>query len=115
LSDTGHGGRDALLDLAVRTVGLPCVIKPSGGGSSVGTHVVRRIEEAAAALEDAMSHDAVVVAEEFLDGTEVTCGVLGGGPHEAAQALPVTEIVPQGGEFFDFRAKYTRGASQEIT
>ena len=52
--------------------------------------------------------------DRFLEGTEVTCGVLGGGG-EAAEALPLTEIVPVADTFFDFRAKYTAAACREIT
>ena len=107
--------RDALLDGVLRDVGLPCVVKPVIGGSSVATHVAETKPSLLAAIEDALSVDARALVEERLVGPEVTCGVLGGGPHEDATALPVTEIVPAGGAFFDFRAKYTKGASEEIT
>lgn len=95
-------------------LGLPCVVKPVAGGSSLGTRVVRASEELEPALRAALHEDTRAMAEELLSGTEVTCGVLGGGA-QPAEALPLTEIVPVGGEFFDFHAKYTVGACDEIT
>jgi D-alanine-D-alanine ligase len=109
------GERGALLERIASEVGLPCVVKPVIGGSSVATHVAATKDALLAAIDDALSVDARALVEEQLVGTEVTCGVLGGGPFEDAVALPVTEIVPKGGTFFDFRAKYTKGASEEIT
>lgn len=109
------GERGALLDRIASEIGLPCVVKPVIGGSSVATHVVGAKGELLAAIDDALTVDARALVEEHLVGTEVTCGVLGGGPFEDAVALPVTEIVPATGTFFDFRAKYTKGASEEIT
>lgn len=108
-------GRETLLATLVTDVGLPCVVKPVLGGSSVATHVADSKESLLAALEDALSVDTRALVEQQLVGVEVTCGVLGGAPLEDALALPVTEIVPLGGSFFDFRAKYTKGASEEIT
>jgi D-alanine-D-alanine ligase len=107
--------RASLIDDVARTVGFPAVVKPVLGGSSVATHVVSTREELLGAIEDALSVDPRALVEEQLAGTEVTCGVLGGGQLEETRALPVTEIVPAGGAFFDFRAKYTKGASEEIT
>ena len=95
-------------------IGVPCVIKPAVGGSSFGTTIVTRRSEVAGALQVAWAEHPLALVEEYLGGRELTCGVLGGGV-EPALALPVTEIVPVGGEFFDFRAKYTAGACREIT
>ena len=100
----------ALLD----TVGVPCVVKPVAGGSSFGTSIVEHAGELLAALDAALAEDGAALVERFIAGCEVTCGVLGGGL-EPALPLPLTEIVPVGGTFFDFRAKYTVGACDEIT
>jgi len=55
------------------------------------------------------------MVEAFIPGRELTCGVLEEPGTHAIHALPPTEIVPNGGGFFDYAAKYTPGASQEIT
>ena len=55
------------------------------------------------------------MVEEYISGTEITCAVLGGFPGEAPVALPLTEIIPKNSAYFDFEAKYTPGASEEIT
>lgn len=94
--------------------GIPCVVKPVAAGSSVATHLVTSSDALLPALRDACSVDERALVERRIVGTEVTCGVLGGGPHEEAVALPLTEICPAS-EFFDFRAKYTKGQSEDIT
>jgi D-alanine-D-alanine ligase len=109
------GGLAALAAGIAVEVGLPCVVKPVIGGSSVATRVASDEASLVSAIEEALGVDERALVETCLTGTELTCGVLGGGPHEAAQALPVTEIVPAGEGFFDFHAKYTQGACEEIT
>jgi D-alanine-D-alanine ligase len=93
-------------------LGLPVVIKPAREGSSFGISMVREAQELAPALEAAFKLDRVVLAERLLAGRELTAAVVG---NRELSALPLVEIVP--GEehaFFDFTAKYTPGASQEI-
>lgn len=92
-------------------LGLPLFIKPNNGGSSVATHKVYETEKLKAAFDDAAIHDAEILAEEFLKGTEITCGIFDNG-HELV-CLPITEIRPHN-DFFDYRAKYM-GESDEIT
>ena len=99
---------------AIERVGLPCVVKPVAGGSSFGTQVVRSDELIEPAIAAALEHDRRALVERYVEGRELTCGVLGGGC-EPAEALPLTEIRPIGEEFFDFRAKYTAAACDEIT
>ena len=89
---------------------LPVVVKPSSQGSSVGVSIVRAKKDLKKALEKAFDFGPRVIVEEFLSGTEVTCGILG---NEKPIALPVAEIVPKK-EFFDYEAKYTPGMSEEI-
>ncbi len=108
------GPVDTRVREALSSVGLPCVVKPAEGGSSFGTRVVNDTEELATALPEAWRQGADALVEEFVAGVEVTCGVLGGGP-EPAEALPLTEIAPRHDGFFDFRAKYTASACDEIT
>lgn len=92
-------------------IGLPCFVKPNRGGSSLGTSRVNNADELAPAIKKAFAVDGEVLIESFLEGTEVTCGVI---PWDNdILALPATEIVSEN-EFFDFEAKY-EGKSNEIT
>lgn len=95
----------------IQTVGLPCFVKPNCGGSSIGTSRVNKVEDLHVALDKAFAEDQQVIIEEFIEGTEVTCGVIV--INGTVTALPITEIVSKK-EFFDFEAKY-QGASEEIT
>jgi D-alanine-D-alanine ligase len=92
-------------------VGLPCFVKPNCGGSSIGTSRVNKAEDLQNAIELALKVDSQIIIEEFIQGTEVTCGVIQW--QGKITALPITEIVSQK-EFFDFEAKY-QGQSEEIT
>ena len=93
-------------------LGLPLVVKPVVGGSSVGISIVRRMEDLQAAVGAALRHDAMVLIEAYIHGTEITGGVLG---NDMLEALPIIEIIPTTGhEFFDYQAKYLPGASEEI-
>ena len=93
-------------------LGLPLVVKPVSSGSSIGMSIVHTGEDLAAALERAFEHDADVIVEAYIDGIEITAGVLG---NDTLQALPLIEIIPDRQHpFFDYTAKYTPGASQEI-
>ena len=106
------GGRVEFARRVARDLGYPCVVKPNAQGSSFGVAIVR--EEAAldAAVADALGYGNVVLVEEYLQGTELTCGILEDPDTGAPQALPVIEIVPKR-EFFTYEAKY-QGASEEI-
>ena len=89
------------------------VVKPVCGGSSVGTILVRQRKEFFPAVTKAMRFDSRVLVQELIVGKEVTCAVLE--KHGQPHALPVTEIIPRQAQFFDYRAKYTPHASEEIT
>jgi D-alanine-D-alanine ligase len=95
----------------IDTVGLPCFVKPNCGGSSIGTSRVDKQGDLDIALHNAFKEDEHVIIEEFIKGTEVTCGVIV--VNGQVTALPATEIVSQN-NFFDFAAKY-EGKSEEIT
>jgi D-alanine-D-alanine ligase len=95
-----------------REIGFPVVVKPRFGGSSIGTTIVQTPDALPEALEIAHQHGADVILEAYLDGTEVTGGVLG---NDDLQLLPIVEIVPESDyAFFDYEAKYTEGATREI-
>ena len=92
---------------AIEALGLPLVVKPANGGSTVGLSVVRDLADLEPAVTLARAHDRDVLLEAFLPGREFTVGVLG------ETALAVGEIVPDH-EIFDYECKYTPGMSQEI-
>jgi len=91
-------------------VGLPCVVKPACEGSTIGVTVVREAAELEAALGLAFQYGPEALAEQFIKGTELAGPVLG---NDDPQVLPLIEIVPAGG-FYDYQAKYTPGATEEI-
>lgn len=95
----------------INKTGLPCFVKPNAGGSSFGISKVKKVEDLENAINHALKEDTEVIIEEFLPGTEVTCGVFNN--KEELIALPITEIVSEN-EFFDYEAKYN-GESKEIT
>jgi len=96
----------------VQRLGLPLVVKPSMGGSSIGMSIVKAEDKLQNAVEDAFKHAEVVLIESYIKGMELTGGVIG---NENLEALPVVEIVPDTShEFFDYEAKYTAGITREI-
>ena len=93
---------------------IPAVIKPVDGGSSVGVSVVRSNGEFQKALKKAFKENERVMVQQFIKGREFTCGILEDNKGRAF-ALPPTEIIPKSSKFFDYKAKYNIGGSQEIT
>ncbi len=95
-------------------VNLPVFVKPNKGGSSLGTSFVKDPSELLAAVESCLQHDDEALVEEYISGTELTCGVFR--RKGEIVVLPVTEIVSKtAARFFDYQAKYTLGAADEIT
>ena len=104
-------GDEINTDLILKTVGLPCFVKPNKSGSSFGISKVKTKEEFLPAIETAYKEDNEIIIESFLDGTEVSVGVIN--YKGEITVLPITEIVSEN-DFFDYEAKYL-GKSQEIT
>lgn len=92
-------------------LGLPCFVKPNRAGSSFGISKVYTEEELNPALEKAFDEDDEILIEQFLDGVEVSVGVILW--QGKIKVLPITEIVSDN-DFFDYEAKYL-GQSNEIT
>jgi D-alanine-D-alanine ligase len=90
---------------------LPVFVKPNNGGSSIGMSKVNYAKDLPAALTKAFKEDNEILVEEFVKGTEITCGVFN--YKGKLLVMPITEIVPEK-EFFDYEAKYL-GKSKEIT
>ena len=102
-------GAPAVLDAVVALLGLPLMVKPTRGGSSLGAAVIRTAAELPAAMVAAFASGDTALIERFVTGAEVAVSVVddGTGP----RALPVVEVVPDGG-FYDYAARYTAGATQ---
>ena len=98
-------------DKIVEELGLPLFVKPNQSGSSLGISKVKAKSELAAAIEFAFKEDDEILIESFLNGMEVSVGVID--YKGETIVLGITEIVPHK-EFFDYEAKY-EGASEEIT
>lgn len=106
-----HQRDEIVTDRIIKKVGLPCFVKPNRAGSSFGISKVYEEENLKAAIEKACQEDEEILIESFLDGTEVSVGVIE--YQGKLTVLPITEIVSEN-DFFDYEAKY-EGKSQEIT
>jgi len=95
----------------ITKVGLPCFVKANKAGSSFGITKVHKKELLKKAIDVAFKEDDEIIIEAFLDGTEVSVGVIT--YKGKTKVLPITEIVTEN-DFFDYEAKYL-GESQEIT
>ena len=106
-------GRNDVLDDADRqeivdTCGIPCVVKPSTEGSSLGMTIVRDAGDLQAALDTALAVDDEAMVEQFIDGIELTVGVMGS---DDPTAFPVIQILSNDDEFYNYHAKYAAGGS----
>ncbi|MEY8761341.1 D-alanine--D-alanine ligase [Chryseobacterium tongliaoense] len=104
-------GENINVDEIIENLGLPVFVKPNQSGSSLGISKVKDKAELIPATEVAFKEDHEILIESFLDGMEVSVGVIDFKGETIV--LGITEIVPQN-EFFDYEAKY-EGASEEIT
>jgi D-alanine-D-alanine ligase len=98
-------------DAIINKVGLPCFVKANRAGSSYGVSKVHKKEDLGSAIESAFKEDTQIIIESFLDGTEVSVGVIT--YQNEVTVLPATEIISEN-DFFDFEAKYM-GKSEEVT
>ena len=99
------------VDEIVKKVGLPCFVKPNNAGSSFGISKAKTKAEILPAIEKAFKEDTQILIESFLNGPEITVGVIE--YENKIKVLPMTEIVTEN-DFFDYEAKYL-GKSEEIT
>lgn len=98
-------------DAIINKVGLPCFVKANKAGSSFGITKAHKKEDLQNAIDIAFKEDDEIIIESFLDGVEVSVGVIT--YKGETKVLPITEIVSEN-DFFDYEAKYL-GKSQEIT
>jgi D-alanine-D-alanine ligase len=99
------------VETIIQRVGLPCFVKPNRSGSSCGISKAKSSDELLQAIATAYREDSEIIIESFLDGTEVSVGVIN--YQGEIKVLPITEIISEN-DFFDYEAKYL-GKSQEIT
>jgi D-alanine-D-alanine ligase len=104
LRDLGAG---SALGRATDLVGLPCVVKPSRSGSSLGVGFVERASDLPAAVMAALSFSGAAVIESRVIGTELAVAMVGG----PLEPLPLVEIVPKSG-VYDYASRYTAGATE---
>lgn len=86
---------------------LPVVVKPAREGSTIGVSIVKKGEDLLPALKEAGKYDEEILVEKFMEGKEITVGILEDLP------LPIIEIVPRSG-FYDYHSKYTKGETQYL-
>jgi D-alanine-D-alanine ligase len=98
---------EARLGEVVRRLGLPVIVKPPSGGSTLGLSLAHDDTELRESLDLALEYEERVLFEAYIRGREVTVGILGD------EALPVGEIIPEH-ELFDYECKYKPGMAQEI-
>ena len=99
------------VQMALEKLGLPLIVKPAREGSSIGLTKVMQASEMAAAVEQAAQLDADILCEQFIDGDEVTCPVLGTG--SSAYALPLIRIAAEDGNY-DYQNKYFTDTTQYL-
>ena len=102
------------IDGWIESLGLPLVLKNPLGGSSLEVIIAKDAGEAAAALDSLMPKAEQVLVEAFVEGRELTAGVLEDFRSGEPQALPIVEICPRGGTTFDYFQKYSADGAEEI-
>src|SRR4030042_1779219 len=99
-----------ILELVKKIGVYPYFVKPNDQGSSVGASIARNKTQLLGAVREAFKFSDEVLVDEYIEGIELTCGVLG---NDELISLPSVEIVPKG-EFFDYESKYNESGSEEI-
>ncbi len=100
-------GQDVKPNLKKMPFEFPWVVKPEAEGSSIGLSIVERVEGLDKALSLSFSYGARVLIEKYIQGREITIGILDEYP------LPIVEVIPKN-QFYDYRAKYTKGLSEYV-
>jgi D-alanine-D-alanine ligase len=95
----------------IAKLGLPIVVKPVELGSSVGIMIADSEDNLKTAIGKAFEHGDEVMLEQFVKGRELTVAVMG---RQKPKALPVVEIIPKVSGWFDYKAKYQAGGSEEV-
>lgn len=102
-------GAAAVLEILTASMGLPLVVQPTRGGSSLGTSIVHDPSELPSAMVGAFAYGDVAMIQAYVGGTEVAVSVVE--DQGEPRALPAVEIVPDSG-FYDYTARYTAGTTE---
>lgn len=105
-------GADGLLESIVESIGLPLVVQPNRGGSSLGVSIVNEASDLPSAMVAAFAYGDLVMIQQFVRGTEVSVAVVERDGNVVA--LPAVEIVPDSG-LYDYTARYTAGTTEFFT
>ena len=105
-------GADSLLGAVVQRLGLPLMVKPAKGGSSLGASTVNAAADLPAAMVGAFAYGDVALVEHYLSGVEIAVGVID--LDGESVVLPAVEIVPDSG-FYDYNARYIAGMTEFFT
>ena len=110
--DAWKRNQDWIINDIVSKVGFPMVVKPVDQGSAVGVSKIKSHDELVKVFEKTIKLFPSLMAQKFIKGQEATCGVLE--KDGLAMALPPTHILPNLGEFYDYKSKYSTGGSTHI-
>ena len=110
LTKKGCADRERAAKYISDSVGLPAVLKSPCEGSSIGVYIAKNVEEIIEFTDGVFTYGDELLAEAFLDGTEITLPILGNGE---LVILPPVEITSEN-EFYDYHAKYTQGMCHHI-
>lgn len=91
------------------------VVKPTNLGSSISTYIIKSKNKLIDSINRAFDNCELMMVQEYIEGREMTCGVVDLGKPREIFALPPTEIVPKDSNFFDYGSKYTKNSAKEIT
>jgi D-alanine-D-alanine ligase len=107
--EVARSGLSKVAEGVALDLGFPSIVKPNCEGSTVGASRARNREELETAIEEALEYDYLLLVERYIEGREMTVGLLGEGP----VVLPVLEVVASKG-FYDYECKYTKGMTEYI-
>lgn len=96
----------------IKQLSFPLVVKPVELGSSVGASIANTAQELKKGIKTAFKCDNRIMLEQFIAGRELSVAVVG--EEQKAKALPVIEIIPKISKWFDYKAKYEMGGSEEV-
>jgi len=106
-----ESGRETVFEEIEREIGLPCVVKPAREGCSTAVRKVASLEDVSGAVAEALDWDNVVLVEEFIEGMEVTCGIIG---NNMPVALVPSETIPTRG-ILSLEDKFLYGQGENKT
>ncbi len=105
--------RDHIHGQVAEQIGYPCVVKPNAVGSSLGVSIARDASSLDPAVGAAFAYGPIVLIEEYVAGTELTCGILDDPDTGRPEVLPLVEILPHA-DFYNYDAKYAEGGSDHL-